>query len=349
MQAVSKTGILIDNRPEDQKLYDFKHEEIAMGFKPYVWEERAFKAKYYYPYDQSTSLSCVPGGGAIILEKFDGNIISRKDIYNARLNYPSGGMMLHDVLTLIRRGACEEKLVPSQGLGENKMNERYPVAQEIIHSRSKNKAGQTFNISNNIDAIASVLETSPVIAFWYFDENGKEWWKRQPEVLYTFSSFVAAGTTRHQVVIVDAILIDGKKFLIGQDTAGVGSGAGANSNLRLITEDMLNKRCYAAGYAIDDEDEILVPLPIEKPKYNNTKVLSVGSTGAEVKMLQAVLIYEGLLNIKTPTGYLGGLTRKGIIALQEKYKQDILVPGGLKAPTGIAGKLTNTFLNKKYK
>jgi hypothetical protein len=350
MQQVSPTGVCLDNRPEDQKLADYKHEEIAMGFKPYVWEERPAKPKYFFPYDQKSSLSCVAGGGAIILEKFDNAIISRKDIYNRRVNYPTGGMMLHDVLTVIRKGVAEEKLVTSQGLGENQMNMRYAVSDEIIKSRAKHKVTQTFIIeSRNIDSIASVLETSPVIGFWYFDEEGKEWWKPQPEILYNFSSYVAQGVTRHQVAIVDAILIDGKKYLVGQDTAGVGSGAGANSNLRYISEEVVNKRLYAAGYAIDDEDAILIPNNGTKPKYINFKVLKVGSRGKEVQMLQEVLMYEGLLSIKQSTQYFGGLTRAAVVKLQEKYRDDILKPGGFKSGTGIAATLTNLFLNTKYK
>lgn len=349
MQQVSKTGILLDNRPEDEKEKDYLHSELAMGFTPYVWEERPAKAKYYYPYNQSSSLSCVAGGGAIILEQFDGDIISRKDIYNGRVNYPGGGMMMSDVLEKIRRGACTEDLVPSQNLGENQMNQRYPITNEIIQSRSKKKVAQTFIIDNrNIDTIASILKTSPVIGFWYFDEDGKEWWRQQPEILFNFNSFVAAGVTRHQVAIVDAILIDGKKFLVGQDTAGVGTGFGANSNLRYISEDMVNKRLYAAGYAIDDENEVVQPVPVQKPVYRNNKVLKVGSTGAEVKMLQEVLIYEGLLKIKAPTGTYAGMTRAAVVKLQEKYRAEILTPLGLKAGTGIIANATNKFLNAKY-
>lgn len=350
MQTVSKTGVCLDNRPEDAKALDYTHEEIAMGFKPYVWEERPIKPKYYFPYNQYTSLSCVASGGAIVVEHFDGNVISRKDIYNGRVNYPGGGMMLHDVLTLIRRGACEEKLVPSQNLGENQMNQRYAITNEIVKSRLKNRVAQTFIITNRtIDAIASALQVSPVIAFWYFDENGKEWWRQQPEPLFNFASYVSQGVTRHQVAIVDAVLIDGKKYLVGQDTAGIGTGAGNDGNLRLISEKMIG-RLYAAGYAIDNEDEVIKPDPIaEKPIYFNTKNLTVGAKGKEVTMLHEVLIYEGLINIKKPTGYFGGLTRAAVIKLQDKYKNEILTPIGLKKGTGYVGSLTNDFLNKKYK
>lgn len=350
MQQVSKTGVCIDNRPEDGKALDYLHSEIAMGVTPYVWHERPAKPKYFFPYDQVQSLSCVSGGGAVILEKFDGGTISRKDIYNRRVNYPGGGMMLHDVLSIIRAGVCTEDLVPSQRLSENKMNERYPITDEIIKSRAKKRVAQTFIIENRtIDNIASILPTSPVIGFWYFDENGKEWLKETPEILYNFASYVAQGVTRHQVVIVDAILINGNKFLVGQDTWGVGTGAGVDKNLRYISEEMVNKRLYSAGYAIDDEDAILISDNDTKPKYVNFKVLKVGSRGKEVKMLQDVLIYERLLKIKQSTEFFGGLTRAGVVKLQEKYRDEILVPARLKAPTGIVSTLTNLFLNTKYK
>ena len=350
MQTVSKTGVCIDNRPADEKTLDYKHEEIAMGFKPYVWEERPMKPYTGFPHNQGASLSCVAGGGAIILEKYDGEVASRKDIYNPRVNYPGGGMMLYDVLDKIRRGACNEKLVPSQGLGENKMNERYVITEDIIKSRVKNKVGQTFIIENrDIDTIASIVAYYPIIAFWYFDEAGKEWWKPQPTIEYNFASYVATGVTRHQALIWDAYLKDGKKTVALIDTAGVGTGIGKNSNIREVSEEMVNKRLYAAGYAIDDEDEILIPEPIAKPKYVNFKPLKVGTTSPAVKMLQEVLIYEGLLKIKAPTNYFGGLTLKAVKALQEKYRTEILVPAGLKSATGYVGTLTNLFLNTKYK
>jgi len=349
MLTVSTTGVCIDNRSDYEKSKDFKHAELASGFTPYVWEERPAKSKYFYPYNQSSSLSCVAGGGAIVLEHFDGGVISRKDIYNRRVNYPRGGMMMYDVCNLVRSGVCEEKYVPSQELGENKMNERYTITDNIIHSRVTKKVAMTIDITgNSINEIAKVLSTSPVIAFWYFDEAGKEWWKPYPEVLFNFKSYVDTGVTRHQVAIVDAILIDGKKYLVGQDTAGVGSGAGVDGNIRYISEDMVSKRLYSAQYAIDDENEVIIPNNGTKPVYNNSVTLQVGSIGDKVKMLQSVLIYEGFLKIKTPTGYFGGMTRNALIQLQNKYKADILTPVGLKVGTGICGSQTNNFLNKKY-
>lgn len=348
MQQVSKTGVCLDNRSTyEQSLY-FKHEELAMGITPYKWEERPIRQKYFYPYDQHSSLSCVSGGGSIILEHYDGKIISRKDIYNRRYNYPMGGMAMHDICEKIRTGACEETLVPSQGLGENKMNERYTITNSIIGSRAENKVAQTFTIGNDIDAIASVLHISPVIAFWYFDENGSEWWTEYPSIKFNFTSNVQAGVTRHQVAVVDAVLQNGKKYLVVQDTAGVGSGLGIHNNIRLVSEEFVTKRLYSASYAIDNENEVVQPTPITKPVYTNTKTLQVGATGDAVKQIQAVLIYEGLLKIKAPTGVFGGLSRQAVKAYQEKYKAEILTPVGLKSATGISAGRTNAHMRKLY-
>jgi peptidoglycan hydrolase-like protein with peptidoglycan-binding domain len=76
--------------------------------------------------------------------------------------------------------------------------------------------------------------------------------------------------------------------------------------------------------------------------------MRVGSKGENVRKLQEVLIYEGLLKIKAPTGEFWGYTRDAVKKLQEKYKSEILTPLGLKYPTGIVGKSTLAFLNKKY-
>jgi len=351
MQQPSPTGVLIDNRDDFEKSKDYKHEEIAMGFSPYVWEERPYKPKYFFRYNQASSLSCVAGGAVATIEFYDGIVGSRKDVYGRRINYPYGGMFMDDLFKIMREGIAREETVKSQGLGEVAMNERYPITEQVIADRAKYRTGLSFDIQayNNIDTIASIVKVCPVVAFWYFDEGGREWWKEYPTVMFNFPSYIAPGTTRHQVVIVDAILIGGKKYLVGQDTAGVGSGLGENGNLRLISEDMVKKRLYSAGYCLDDSNEVIVPNPVQKPVYANSVTLKVGSSGKAVTDLQSVLIYEGLLKIKAPTGVFAGLTRKAVIALQEKYRDQILKPAGLKVGTGIVASLTNKFLNEKYK
>ena len=182
-----------------------------------------------------------------------------------------------------------------------------------------------------------------------FDENGKEWWTVEPKVIFDFKSEYDQYTAHHQATIVDMILKNGVKTIVVQDTAGIGTGYGEDNNLRDITPDMLAKRSYAMGFILDNDDEKLIPEPIAlQPKFAQSKSMSVGSKGENVKQLQAVLIYEGVLKIKAPTGEFWGMTRDAVKKLQEKYKSEILTPVGLKYGTGLCGSSTLKFLNKKY-
>ncbi len=346
------TGALLDNRPQDEIEKDYLHEEIAAGFEPYVWREGRRKEKYYYPYNQHTSLSCVAGAGAIVLEHHDGNVVSRKDIYNGRANYPLGGMSMPDIMKLLRRGGALESTVPSQGLGETKMNERYAITPQIITERDKNRAGVSVMVSDfrNIDTLASIAKHVPLIMFWYFDEAGKEWWREQPTPIFNFANHLSFGVARHGVAGVDPVLESGEKVIYIQDSADLGSGLGEDYNLRRITQDMINKRLYAVGYILDNDDEKLEPVNIPvRPVFSLTATVKVGDTGSNVRKLQDVLIYEGLLKIKASTGWFGGMTLKAVKELQTKYKADILTPLGLKYATGLAGPSTLKFLRNKYK
>jgi len=193
------------------------------------------------------------------------------------------------------KGACIEELMISQNQGESKMNERPLITTDIIASRANNKTGVYFTFDKpDFDKIAEQVTRTPVVAFFYFHENGKEWLKETPSIIYDFKTNVDQFTTRHQMCVVDACRIGTTDYLIVQDTAGVGTGFGESNNLRYITREFASKRLYWAGYAVDNLEDVNVAV---KPVYKGT-----------VADLQAVLIYEGLLKIKSPTGFMGGMT-----------------------------------------
>ena len=342
-----QTGGLLDNRTEDEKSKDFLHEEFASGDTVVSWEEKQ-EYKQYFPYDQNRSSSCVAGGGTITEEFFSKNegftfIPSRKDIYIRRNNRPSGGMAMHDLFNICIKGMAAETQVPSQGLSETPMNTEYLVTNEIVGTRAKHNFKSWVSIKNFQDenTLASIVDHTPIVAFWFFDHS--EWWKVYPKVEKVVNMY-GENTARHQAAIVDRTLINGKKYFVIQDTAGVGTGTGINKNIRLVDMDFIKARMFSAGYGLNNTDV----QDTTKPQYNWPRVLKVGMKGDDVKKLQEVLIYEKLLNIKTPTGLFGGMTRQAVIKFQEKYAKEILTPVGLKRGTGICGGQTLKFLNKYF-
>lgn len=66
--------------------------------------------------------------------------------------------------------------------------------------------------------------------------------------------------------------------------------------------------------------------------------LEVGAKGSDVSVLQTVLIQSGHLDIETPTGYFGPLTRKALRDYQSK--------NGISPATGYYGKVTRAYMQR---
>ncbi len=78
--------------------------------------------------------------------------------------------------------------------------------------------------------------------------------------------------------------------------------------------------------------------------------LYLGMIGDDVMILQYLLRETGYWsrNDVKPTGYFGPITRQAVEKLQETYKDEILVPLGLKKATGFVGPATRKVLEKVY-
>lgn len=355
LEPALPTGALLDDRVQELKDLDYLHEELFSGETSIVWKEKKNYTRYS-PRNQGTSLSCVANGLCVALEANEKNetgetkIFSHKDGYIRRVNRPYGGMFMDDALRIAREGLGYESQVPSMKLGEKEINKEYPITGEIIEARGVHSALSSVVFKKpTVDKIAEVLDKgTPVILFWFFNDSlaYKEWWRTNPQVVDEELKVDDEPAARHQACAVDFTVIDGVKHLLIQDSAGVGTGLGEYKDLRLVSEDFFNKRCYAASYLLDKKNLDYVNL--KKPKYTFTRVLKVGSTGEDVEALQKILVYEGCMAIKSPTRLFAGLTRAGVVKLQENHAKDILEPLGLKKGTGTVGVRTLQYLNKNY-
>lgn len=358
-----QTGALVDYRSLEEKSRDYRPEEaFAFASDVSIWKEKSIEEIELNikatSIKQNATSRCVSEYAGIAMgyaEFFEtGKRIdfSRRDVYARRANKPNGGMAMHDLFKIMRDGTCYESQLPSDALTEQEIDRPYTVTDGMIVARKTHAIGDSFQWrdgSYTIDNIAHILsQGTPVCLFWYFSiMNANEWWLPQPTVRVSDLKLFGDDTTRHQATAVDFCLINGEKHIVVMDSAGHGTGLGAKKNLRLISESFFKSRCYSAGFVIDKAN--LNYYPQTTLAYTFRNVLKIGSSGADVIALQKILVAEGCMNIKSPTGVFAGLTRAGVIKLQEKYAHEILVPVGLKKGTGVVGASTIKFLNMKYK
>lgn len=336
---IESLGLIDDPRTQEEKDKDFRAEEILASFAPIEWKEKPESEWRKFPvFSQAQSSSCVAQAVAKALgienyleeQKFVR--FSARDIYIRRMNLPGEGMYFANALDIgYKFGATVEQLMPSQGMPESAMNissDRTPLTEMIAKIA---KGGNYFSLPVNIESIASIVEPSgkPVIIGARFGPN--EWFgKKVPEVLNV------SGIWGHGICVTNAILYQGKKALIIEDSAYYDADKEA---VRIITEDWFkaNRIVFAGYFAFLQNSGMEV-----KPKYIFNKDLKYGMTNnTDVKKLQECLAYLKLFPTRTEfTGNFYGLTLKGVMAFQ--------VLNGITPAAGLVGPATRAKLNENF-
>ena len=184
-----QSGAVIDDRPEEVKLKDFKVEEIVGTFNAVVWGEKPQDQWRKFPiFNQNGSGSCVAQTEAKelgIMRWLKDKIyihFSATDIYQRRSNKPFGGMAAVDARNIVNKGVTLEVLAPSQDKTDSQMD------NEIIEPY-KREVGTVFAVPNyvelpikDIDVVASMIQTTDkgVMVWFYFQYNE---WTSNPKVI----------------------------------------------------------------------------------------------------------------------------------------------------------------------
>lgn len=340
-------GALLDTRTDEEKLKDYKFEEIVSSVAPVAWTEKKESAWRKFPiFDQGNSGSCVAQTMAKLLGILywltNGLYVhfSATHIYQRRFNKPEGGMNGDDVFKIASEGVTLEELVPSQKMSDAQMD-------AVVIPEYKKKVGEVFKISKNwitlpikdIESVASVIQqTGKGVMVWFYFKHDE--WDKDPSVKYPDLVLGASTTARHSVSGVDFTLYKGKKAIVIDDSWGpkVGNGAGQ----RVIDEDFFNARNWYARYPMNFQfAEGTEP---NKPVYtfsNDMKFSPTVSYGnPDIIALQNCLKFLGLFPINTEsTGYFGALTKKAVQDFQTKYALN---------PDGVVGKNTRSKLNELF-
>lgn len=345
-EQYNNQGALIDTRPEEKKLRDYTIKEAVASVAVVNWQEKPESSWRKFPdQNQDGSGSCVAQTtrklAGILLWLKDGIFLalSATSIYQPRSTKPSSGMIGVEAFDIWKnQGISLEALIPSQNMNDAQMD-------AVKVPDYAKKVGEVFKIGGHLgidngdfETVASVIQqTGKGIMSWFYF-TPEEWSRQIPVIIDKNLDCYAPSTARHSVADVEFTLVNGKKYIIIEDSAHFGG-----LTRRLISEEFFKARNffnrYPMNFAFDDKTAPVVPEVIPAPKPLHTFVfplefipndpitgkvvdpLKDSRQKVDVVALQEILKYEGLFptNVAS-TGYYGSMTAKAVLAFQRKYR-----------------------------
>lgn len=293
---------------------DYSLLEIASA--PVVdWKEKT-TFRGFPIFNQNGSGSCVAQSVAKILgiENYleEGKFVhlSAKDIYTRRINITGEGMFFRDAMEIGNKyGATIEQLMPSQELTEAEINDVKDRTYTSEYVGKIFRGGSFVSIPVNIEYIASIIDKGKGVLLgfrWDYDEWDKEFPTINPNSKSQYG---------HAVVGVDYALINGKRYIVIDDSWGKNRG---KNGQRFVSEEFINMRCTTAWYY----EELANKEAVDEPdSYKFLNDLELGMNNEEVKKLQVILQQMGFFPAgQECTGYFGGITRQAVLDFQLRYQ-----------------------------
>lgn len=344
----SPTGLRDDTRTKEAKSKDWTHEELtteAIVGNPFRFTKILFPPSIYL--NQLYTSSCVAHGVVLALaweiQKKTGKAIRPSPIfvYRQRPNYPSAGAWLQALFNVSKKGTCLYDSCPTPTSEEEANN---VVLTDAMREEAKILDGieyYSFKDSyNSIDELAIVSATNTMVPILIYATQ--EEWSREYPVILNPNLDPAKAYIRHCITVLpnSGFTENGIDYIAIQDSSMFGG-----LKIRYLSRTFVWKRVIGAAYwkSVDMKHG-----NGDKPKHKFVIPMSRGSRGMEVLWLQKVLYYEGLLPEDCMTGNFGPRTLAAVRIYQDKYRDEILTPNGLTAPTGNVYSATMRCLNKYY-
>lgn len=286
---------------------DFKREELAKSTIPNWIEKKTYRS---YPVrNQAQSLSCVAQGvstilGSIIQRDYGKYLeVSARPIYIARSNKPSGGMIFREAMQIgAGLGSTFEFSVPSQNMTEEQMNDSSDIKEIDSIIASIINGYNYFSVPFSFDAISAIIEEgNALIVGFMFDYS--EW-----DVEFPTINQSSTKSLHHCVTIVDYTLINGKKYLVVQDSWGKDRG---KNGLRFISEDWISRMTACWYY-----DKLDYKSENDFVSEVFTSDLELGMHNQDVKRLQIFLKRLGFFPDIEVTYYYGPITADAVKKFQ---------------------------------
>jgi len=356
------TGALPDVRPPEEKVKDWKHEEL-FGFSavPLQWEELNDSNIPEYPKRfQDGSGACGPFAMSVVLgrneEKENGSyaILDPGYIYPKRNNRPGAGMNMIDLFELCKKYGMPEDPTMRSDNHDDAWLDASSYQDTDIKDALRYRGNSYVFVEKKVDAIAQVIAQGHTPIFIVRCESDE--WTERPIVRHpdkVLGSYLFG--INHFNPLIHYGLLSGEKVLVSQDSWGKNYG---RNGIRFIDQDFLNARVEVVAYLTDLPNAA----PEARPRYSFRNHMTYAITGykngrplynpkmmnnPDVKALQDVLKYEKVLDPKIPsTGNFLDLTRLAVMKLQRT--KDIASEADIVEANGACRFKTLAWLNKFY-
>lgn len=339
------TGVCEDPRSVEQKACDYLHEERVPAPVPDPFSNARITTSPYPYENQVSTSSCVPHGVGLALgierELDKGHYVRLAPlfIYRQRTNYPAEGSWPQEIFSLYRKyGAPLYETLPTEKYSTERQANGVVLTTQMYTEAEIFRGDEYFMLEEpkDFEEIAKIAQQGhgvPILIYARYAE-----WARLFPIVESFLNLIGA-PVRHCVCVLprSGHWYNNERYITVQDSAWFGG-----YKLRHLSESFIKARCYGAGYW----DTVKFIGAGERPKYTFTKILKVGAQSEEVKMVQKLLIAEGLLPTDMASGYFGGRTLAAVRAFQNKHSDRILRPLGLDAPTDTWGSMCIAVANE---